>query len=404
MDGNALPILVFVFCSCIVGFIVFLILALYHQNKTFSSKLLAGILFSLSYTLFAYLLYISKAYLRYPHLYRTPAFLSLCIAPLLSIYVRSSLNQSFGFKKTDFLFFLPALLYTAQFIPFYLRPATEKLVFIEKAIQSKAYGAKEMEGLLPPGVGFCFRMVYSLAIFGAAGSLLLKWYRNNQDSLFSIQANRELYKWLCYLTLVLSSTFLVLIVNFVFHVNGFFDKYKLTTLTLSIAILFITSYLFFKPSILYGLQGWQQPPTQPALSETDEKEASLDSTHQPDRKRQTISADQGASIQALIDRHFADNHPYLKPKYALKHLSEEIKVPSYLLSAFINQAYGKNVTEFINDKRVDYLIDLANKEPEHLQQYTLEVLGQMSGFHSRSSFISAVKRKTGKNPSEIFSK
>jgi len=31
-------------------------------------------------------------------------------------------------------------------------------------------------------------------------------------------------------------------------------------------------------------------------------------------------------------------------------------------------------------------------------------VGQNCGFKSRSSFIAAVKRKTGKTPSEIFSK
>jgi AraC-like DNA-binding protein len=402
MGDNGVWFLIFVSCLCVLGFVVFLILALYNSNKTFSAKLLAGILFSLSYTLLAYLLYISKAIRSFPHLYRTPAFISLCIAPLLFIYVRSSLTQSFWFKKWDFLYFLPAVFYTAQFIPFYMLPAQDKLYYIERAIQSKAYGIREPEGLLPPGFGFGFRMIYSLAIIGAACMMLIKWYRRNKTNMLAIQQNLEIYKWLCYLSIVLSSTFLVLVINFVFQLNGLFDKYKLSTLTLTFSILFITIYLFFKPTILYGLQGWH--------SGTQAVEPSLDLLPSEseneiiERKKQFISATQGAAYKEVIESHFDANQPFLKPKYSLRQLSEEIKVPAYLISAFINQEYGKNFSEFINDKRVDYLIALADKEPEHLQQYTLEVLGQMSGFHSRSSFISAVKRKTGKNPSEIFSK
>jgi AraC-like DNA-binding protein len=72
------------------------------------------------------------------------------------------------------------------------------------------------------------------------------------------------------------------------------------------------------------------------------------------------------------------------------------------LSAFINQEYRKNFSEFINDIRVSYLVDLIQENPEYLNKYTLEVLGQMAGFKSRTTFILAVKRKTGKTPSEIF--
>jgi AraC-like DNA-binding protein len=402
MVESGIGFLILVSSLCILGFIVFLILAFYNSNKTFSAKLLAGILFSLSYTLLAYLLYISKAILDYPHLYRTPAFISLCIAPLLFIYVRSSLNQSFWFKKWDFLYFLPAVLYTAQFIPFYILPAQDKLYFIERAIQSKAYGVREPEGLLPPGFGFSFRMIYSLALIGSAFFMLIKWYRRGKTNMLALQQNLEIYKWLFYLTVVLSSTFLILVINFVFQLNGLFDKYKISTLTLTFAILFITIYLFFKPSILYGFQGWYSDNTAiaPILEELPNE-----SDHEiEERKKQFISETQGAAYKEMIESHFEANQPFLKPKYTLRHLSEEIKVPAYLISAFINQEYGKNFSEFINDKRVDYLIELAIKEPEHLQQYTLEVLGQMSGFHSRSSFISAVKRKTGKNPSEIFAK
>ena len=73
-------------------------------------------------------------------------------------------------------------------------------------------------------------------------------------------------------------------------------------------------------------------------------------------------------------------------------------IPSYLLSAFINSEFGMNFSEFINNIRVSYLIDIFKKNPNYLNKYTFEVLGEMGNFNSRTAFILAVKRKTGKPP------
>jgi AraC-like DNA-binding protein len=79
----------------------------------------------------------------------------------------------------------------------------------------------------------------------------------------------------------------------------------------------------------------------------------------------------------------------------------ELNIPGYQLSAFINQEYGKNFNELINEYRLDYLEELLQSKPDYFQ-YTMEALGNMVGFNSRSAFIQAVKKKTGKPPVEHF--
>jgi AraC-like DNA-binding protein len=44
------------------------------------------------------------------------------------------------------------------------------------------------------------------------------------------------------------------------------------------------------------------------------------------------------------------------------------------------------------------------RDSEDAFQYTLEALGKMAGFNSRTAFIAAVKKKTGKTPSELFNR
>lgn len=159
-------------------------------------------------------------------------------------------------------------------------------------------------------------------------------------------------------------------------------------------------YLYFKPEILYGFRGWlpvpvSPMPENPVVEEQDQMVAAS--------KRVTISQEQGQIYKAQIEDYFGQNQPFTKPRYSIKDLSMELGIPSYLLSSFINQEYGKNFNEFVNDQRVDYLVELVRQEPKHLD-YTLEVLGQLGGFNSRSTFIEAVKRRTGKMPSELFQK
>jgi len=51
----------------------------------------------------------------------------------------------------------------------------------------------------------------------------------------------------------------------------------------------------------------------------------------------------------------------------------------------------------------DHLQDMLKTSPE-LYKFTLEALGKMAGFNSRSTFMAAVKKISGKTPLEYFGK
>jgi AraC-like DNA-binding protein len=175
------------------------------------------------------------------------------------------------------------------------------------------------------------------------------------------------------------------------------EPFRISTFTVTATIFFICIYLLVKPNILYGLKSWLPLPEAAniAVAPSGNDEMVL-------KNRTVLSHDQIFRYKQLMEIHFINNRPFLKHRYSIKDLANEIGIPSYLLSVLINKEFGINFSEFINDIRVSYLIDLAKQNPENLHKYTLEVLGQMGGFKSRTTFILAVKRKTGKTPSEIF--
>ena len=107
-------------------------------------------------------------------------------------------------------------------------------------------------------------------------------------------------------------------------------------------------------------------------------------------------------IKSRLENHFKNNKPFLAAGYKIKDLSQELNTPVYLISSFINQEYGKNFNELVNEYRVDYVADILKQSPDS-QNFTLEAIAQSAGFNSRSTFIAAVKKKSGMTPSSYFS-
>ena len=115
--------------------------------------------------------------------------------PVLAyIYARSVLTQAFLLKKTDFLLFLPAILYTLSFVPFYLWSAEQKLVLLKAHMLDRNLMAREPEGMLPEGWGISLRMIFGVVMSLAQFRLLWKHRKNvliTNDNGFQ---NREVYR------------------------------------------------------------------------------------------------------------------------------------------------------------------------------------------------------------------
>lgn len=386
---------VFVIFFALLGFMVGILLYISNKDQSFSARILAAIFFCLSMANFGFGMSINQALLYYPFFYRVPVFFSLCIPALMFIYVRTILRQEMWFRKSDIIFLLIAVAYTIRFIPVYLASGAEKIGIISQALNNKSYYARELDAWLPGGWAIVGRIGYSLGLVIACFFLLFKWNRKLPDHHEVKLHNHAIYKWLVYLTTVTSLTYILLLVEYVFQISRFVDFYRVMAITVSGHILFITAYLLTRPYILYGLRGWVIPPVEAVQTEPVK----------PQREAVTysLSMEQRLHFKTVIGDLFREQKPFIRPGYTIRDLSVETQIPLYQLSAFINQEYGKNFNEFINQLRVEYLQELVSSGSEY-QQYTLEALGRLAGFKSRTAFIEAVKRKTGKTPSQLFLK
>jgi len=87
---------------------------------------------------------------------------------------------------------------------------------------------------------------------------------------------------------------------------------------------------------------------------------------------------------------------YKDPDLKLESLANELSISRHLLSQLLNDNLQKNFHQYINDYRIDEACRIL-KENKH---FSIEAIGHEVGFHSRSSFFAAFKKKTGITPSK----
>ena len=105
-------------------------------------------------------------------------------------------------------------------------------------------------------------------------------------------------------------------------------------------------------------------------------------------------------IAYRLNRHMQEHKPFLKPGYRLRDLSEEVQMPLHQLSAFLNRRLGMHFTDFLNEFRIQYCIDLMQKELE--AKANLKEFVSKCGFHNRNTFRTAFKKFTGQTPSQYL--
>ncbi len=101
-------------------------------------------------------------------------------------------------------------------------------------------------------------------------------------------------------------------------------------------------------------------------------------------------------LQKLTDR-LAEEEIYTDPNLKIKDIAKLLNIPSRQLSQVINEKLNKNFNQYINEFRINKAKELILEN----RNYTLEAIGNESGFKSKSTFFSAFKKHTGKTPNEF---
>lgn len=98
---------------------------------------------------------------------------------------------------------------------------------------------------------------------------------------------------------------------------------------------------------------------------------------------------------------FENEKQFLDPQISQKSLSESFGTNSSYLSKIINVYKDKSFNHYINDLRIDYIINLLKTKKKYLNK-DIKELSTISGFNSADSFSKNFQRKFDMKPSQFI--
>ncbi len=103
----------------------------------------------------------------------------------------------------------------------------------------------------------------------------------------------------------------------------------------------------------------------------------------------------GKKLEAYVNKHQSFRNKDLR----LRSLALEIGTSSHRLSIVLNNYFNKSFIDYINQYRINWIKE-SIRNPEIMQNFTLEALAYSAGFSSRSAFYNAFKKLVGVSPVE----
>ena len=369
--------------NVIAGFNNLLLIYLLIRNyKTASPANLFLIIFILGMGMVNLVTYLYDTHILedIPWLYRLPSPIYYLMFPSAWLYVRMLLNDENRLRKKDWLHFIPAFLHLLEMMPYYFSSIANKQHNLAASYNNPLGNYLHNEGMLPSFVHNAFRgfigIIYCALIFKE----LHKIYKPSNPKSYQFL---ELKSWLNLFVYALLIFSIVAFISFAFpKFTPPVIKSFLMQITSAFSQIITCITLLRRPYLMFGIP-------KPNIV-VEKKEENIVQNHPSDYDKY---------VEVL--QHYADNKTsFLQSGFTIRDLSIELNIPQHHLSYVLNRIFHLRFNDYINKLRVLYLKN--NVSRDKMQTTTLEGLALEAGFGNRTTFIRAVKKLTGENPSIYF--
>jgi AraC-like DNA-binding protein len=133
----------------------------------------------------------------------------------------------------------------------------------------------------------------------------------------------------------------------------------------------------------------------PSINETLHQDDNEPFIAEPkDKPNHQLTDDEVKDIVHKIDVLLTTKEVFLDPDLTLDRLARKACIPARQISAAINQVYGRNVSQVVNEYRIERAKNLLTSSDKNITQIYLD-----SGFHTKSNFNREFNRVTQQTPS-----
>jgi len=385
------------------GISIFLSILLLVYNKGYkSANVYLGLFLFLSnlitLSLYLYIFSNSKAVLAFVmSIPINPSVYTL--GPLAYLYVRAILSDNAKFTKYDVLHFVIFAVNLIGRLPYSLAGWEEKLRIASNIINLPWEGLSfsNKNNILPIRINSVLKGIHFLFYLIVIWGLIFKnkFYKSS----FGRAGNqiKIVENWLFFFVIVVTflATFFVLIV-LLFLVSKdnritFQHEGNILFSFIFIGLITLILGLVLFPQILYGI-----PLEKLKLAENKNE------VNEPvgiERESFSFHEDYIDRIRMLLEI-WRKEHKFLNPDSSTHIMSKEIDLPLHHVTYFFNQINNEKYIDWRNRLRVEYAIDLLNRQKGYNK--TIEVLGKECGFKSYSAFFQSFRQITGKLPKEYI--
>lgn len=294
-------------------------------------------------------------------------FATLMFGPTVYLFTKSSLYGE-RFKVQYLYHYLPAVVYNAFVVMFFIWPSDEEL-------QARTDSGEQLRNvMLFVGVG----LVYNVTYWYRSVRLFRKFKTKLESEISYVVQSRFFNNFLiavggcllCWFTMYLLSLAGIQLLNKL--------AWQTVWMSLALIILFIAFYVLRSPELF--------------------KIAELSKVKKYSNSR--LSHSDLEQLELRLKELMVEKKPYLNAKLLKAELAEMLEVSSPEVARLLNERIGMNFFEYVNYYRVKEFVELAKSEKyTHL---TMFGLAQEAGFNSKTTFNKSFKSLMGKSPSEYF--
>lgn len=343
-----------------------------RQNGRLSDILLGLVLVGMALNIWEYMLGFSGIEILWRQLNFFPRNFGMAFAPLCYFYFKSQIDKDFRFSKQDIWYFLPFIIHTIYHVGVF-SIGQDFVKTVEKNFHEPFF--------IPQITTFfeialnCYFIYKSFKLYNE----YRKWTKIQFSDTESVSFN-----WFRNFLIVLVLMFAVYLIKMIIiSVYQLDFKQDWWDNLVGVALIYYVSITGYAQA---------QPNTGLVFREEEFKVENI--------QKERFNESELDSWKLKILKLMEDDKLYLQPELNLSDIANRLKTNISVLSGVVNNAFGKNFNDFVNEYRVkEFQERIVLPENKNI---TLLGIAFDCGFNSKATFNRSFKKFTGKSPKEFL--